>query len=682
MVDAGGVRSRKASGGANRRRLHNEGDGMGGVGRSRRENKGLSARTSQSLRQSGVARQQIPADSSASVLSSRPAFVGSGRDRLTGCWPLAADRNGPAWPIDGQNRSSSVDRCGRAPAAVRCATPSDFHARNLASVDMGTAGDDEGGARNAPLDRAFRRPEQSDVNFMATAEAPEAIPPRPTTPCMNKGGDGSRRKRMGSAGRPGSRTARPPSGSIGARISELESALLARRKDDLPMSHEAPASPCFAEMRPGCCESRSGRESVLGQAPLPADAASPHAVHSNNAFAAGRTTPHVHVRPSSSSTGRARPSSSLGRSAAPGARYAPASLLEEAMAMCRNAQRNHAVSSTSTANVTSPEHSPRLPVARPNAPTPEQTNHWLRGMDSDEDNLPDHPAPETSGFPRKDQQSRSVSPDDNGNVQRPRSPTPTKMLAWAEIRTGRETACIGGEEEDEGRGDHTDATIAKLINACQMNDIQMVFAIYEKLCRMRVQLYEGVYKLIIECCMRTQQLGHAMQFYETLKGSGQVVSSRLVFVLIEACAKEQHPEKVHTIWKDWCPSGAPIGRSQAEVLLEAVSALIRTMSPDLARDVLRDAIQRSGESLSPHLADFDVQLEELELLNEATADEARVNGMLLGELPAQFDDLHILLSSLRSQCVLDNASQSASPHRRGDMLLMEDVDLDLELAAM
>jgi hypothetical protein len=303
-------------------------------------------------------------------------------------------------------------------------------------------------------------------------------------------------------------------------------------------------------------------------------------------------------------------------------------------------------------------------------------------MDEEEDNLPEHPAPESSGFSRKEQQSRSVSPDHKGNVQRPRSPTPTKMLAWAEMRTGRETACIGGEEEDEGRGDHTDATIAKLIMACQMNDIKMVFAIYGKLCLMRVQLYEGVYKLIIECCMRTQQLGHAMQFYETLKGSGQVVSSRLVVVLIEACAKEQHPEKVHTIWKDWCPSGTPIGRSQAEVLLEAVSALIRTMSPDLARDVLWDAVQRSGESLSPHLAEFDVQLEELELLNEATADEARVNGMLLGELPAQFDDLHVLLSSLRRQCVVDNAPQSALPYRRGDMLLMEDVDLDLELAAM
>ena len=51
-----------------------------------------------------------------------------------------------------------------------------------------------------------------------------------------------------------------------------------------------------------------------------------------------------------------------------------------------------------------------------------------------------------------------------------------------------------------------------------MNDISRAFVIYERLRHMQVPLYEGVYKMIIECCMRTQQLGHAMHFYETLKG--------------------------------------------------------------------------------------------------------------------------------------------------------------------
>merc|ERR1712039_509955 len=137
------------------------------------------------------------------------------------------------------------------------------------------------------------------------------------------------------------------------------------------------------------------------------------------------------------------------------------------------------------------------------------------------------------------------------------------------------------------------------------------FSLYESLRRMRVPLYEGVYKMIIECCMRTHQLGYAMQFYETLKGSGQRISSRLVIVLMEACAREQHADKVHAIWRDWCPAGEPITASHTGVLLEAVSALIRTMSPDLANDVLRDAMQTSGDSLADCLAQSEVELEEL-----------------------------------------------------------------------
>jgi len=275
---------------------------------------------------------------------------------------------------------------------------------------------------------------------------------------------------------------------------------------------------------------------------------------------------------------------------------------------------------------------------------------------------------------------RSASPDSptpRKSLLRPRSPTPTKMLAWEEQRNGSP-----GDEDNEGRGDHTDGLIAKLLNVCQMNDIEKVFTIYEKLRQMRVQLYEGVYKLIIECCMRNQQLGHAMQFYETLKSSGQRVSSRLVIVLIEACAKEQHGDKVHAIWNDWCPAGEPIGKAQSEVLLGTVSALIRTMSPDLARDVISDAVARSGDSLVEYLVEADVELEELLQLNEATADEARMNGELMGELASQFDELRALLEGLQNQCLQDAAGHSSLHFRTGDALLMEDVDLDLELAAM
>lgn len=353
--------------------------------------------------------------------------------------------------------------------------------------------------------------------------------------------------------------------------------------------------------------------------------------------------------------------------------------------MCRSAHSNQQPPVIGIADGGSPQDSPRFHVARPSAPTPEQTNHWLQDMDGQSDQAPGHQVAENSCRAEQNAQSVSVSPDRclSSNLPRPRSPTPTKMLAaWEESRTGRETACgYQADEDEEGRGDHTDGLIAKLIGACQMNDINKVFSIYDKLCRMRVQLYEGVYKLIIECCMRTQQLGHAMQFYETLKSSGQVVSSRLVIVLIEACAKYQHGDKVHAIWNDWCPSGKPANKGQGQVLLETISALIRTMHPDLARDILKHGMDRAEASLAEWLVDAEVELEELELLNEATAEEARVNGMLTGDMALQFDDLHLLLTGLKKQILQELPGCSVSSHRKGDHLLMEDVDLDLELAA-
>jgi len=227
--------------------------------------------------------------------------------------------------------------------------------------------------------------------------------------------------------------------------------------------------------------------------------------------------------------------------------------------------------------------------------------------------------------------------------------------------------------------------IAKLIQACQLNQVTKAWAQYEKLNRMRIPLYEGVYKLIIECCMRAQQLGHALLVYETLKGSGQRISSRLVILLMEACAREQHGDKVHAIWRDWCPPHEAVTPRSVEVLLVCISALIRTMSPDLARDVLRDAMARTDGSLASCLAHSEVDVEELLLLNESVADEARANGTLLGDLAERFEELHESLESLRRNCIADSPSSSRGKpsYSRFEVedLLMEDVDLDLELAA-
>jgi len=369
------------------------------------------------------------------------------------------------------------------------------------------------------------------------------------------------------------------------------------------------------------------------------------------------------------------------------------------MAMCRGAESNQAPWVRHDV-MSSPEESPRLPVTRPSAPAPGQTNHWLQDLDAEAMDwvqppvAADQACPPQPPHPQQGQQqqqllqppsapaaARSPSPDDGAQasdaIERPRSPTPTKMLAWEEEQN---EAGSGHESDREERGDQMDGLIGRLIAACQQNNVVKAFKFYDKLCKMRVPLYEGVYKMIIECCMRTQQLGHAMQFYETLKSSGQRVSSRLITVLIEALAQEQHGDKVHAVWQDWCPAGQVVGASQAEVLLVVVSALIRTMSPDLAQEVLGEAARKSGASFLFCLPDAEVQLEELLHLNEVVAEEARMNGTLMGALAGQFSELHAVLEELRHQC-LQEAAENCRGFLRGDAeeLLMEDLDVDLDL---
>lgn len=342
-------------------------------------------------------------------------------------------------------------------------------------------------------------------------------------------------------------------------------------------------------------------------------------------------------------------------------------------------------------------------LERPNAPTPEQTNHWLQGME----NLGATP-PMAAALSQEErmgpaQYAQCVSPrDENSQWVRPRSPTPTKMLAWGEEDTpsaGCSSRALRFSHSDDddpfGRGDHTDGLIHRLIEACQMDDVRRAFGIYERLRRLRVPLYEGVYKLIIECCMRTHQLGHGIQFYETLKSSGQRVSSRIIIVLIEACAREQHSEKVHALWQDWCQPHEDLRPCHREVLMVTLAALVRTLSPDLALELLRDAKERFGDST--WVLNVEAEVQELLHLVALAASEAQQNGSQLGGSLAAYHDLQALLLQLldeadvgwtRAQPAAGSPCQGKEAHGRtggmcGDtLILMEDVDLDLELAAM
>lgn len=529
------------------------------------------------------------------------------------------------------------------------------------------------------------------------ADLEQPMPPRPTTPCMNRGGDGARRKRTSSAGAGGrsghsARGARPASGSVGSRISELESALLARSRHAVASSTTRPGAPePWGEVFAHCAESRSGRESVLGNAPDADSSPLPPAVAGPAGSPAG-APPRTRPMSSGGCASNAPPP----HGGAPlGGINAPASLIEEAMAMCRGARSNAAAAQQSSACPPSPH-----PMHRPDAPTPEQTAHWLHGIDQSAEHCTVAAADvkeregrsvastaecpsgtSAAGAPKACLTSRSGSPDSPRVMTvRPRSPTPTKMLAWEEARAGQATTSVGDSEHEDqdDHYDHTDGLIAQLIGACQLNDINKALTFYEKLRQMRVPLYEGVYKIIIECCMRTGQLGHAMQFYETLKSSGQHVSSRLAVYLMEACAKEQHGDKVYVIWSDWCPPGTPLTASDSQVLLVAVSALLRTMSPDLALSVLQEAIQRSGDRLGACLSDAEVELEELVLLNEQVTEEAAANGTLLEDLAGRLREVGALLEGLHQQCLHTGANQSVGRAVDVDHLFMEDVDCDLD----
>eukprot|EP00434_Breviolum_minutum_P026873 symbB.v1.2.023754.t1/scaffold2198.1/size86077/4 len=73
-------------------------------------------------------------------------------------------------------------------------------------------------------------------NILSRDSREAARPPRPTTPCMNRG-DGVRRKRISSAGRPSA--SRPSSSSVGIRMFQLESRLLGEHRS----STEAGSAP-------------------------------------------------------------------------------------------------------------------------------------------------------------------------------------------------------------------------------------------------------------------------------------------------------------------------------------------------------------------------------------------------------------------------------------------------------
>lgn len=346
-----------------------------------------------------------------------------------------------------------------------------------------------------------------------------------------------------------------------------------------------------------------------------------------------------------------------------------ASLLEDALAMVLAARQQ-------------PTPPPEL-VSRPNAPTPDsrppvQGSHVWRA-----DQRPLSAA--AASRPRHSRlEGPCVKPPLPQWADRCRSPTPTKMLAWEEEDVGTSLPSNAAPSKDDSdqewpRTGQPDGLIARLIEACQTNNVQCAFSFYERLRHMNVPLYEGVYKLIIECCMRTQQLSRAMQFYETLKTSGQRVSANLALVLIEASAREQQGDTVYAIWRDWCPARpARLERDHIEVMLHTVSALIQSYRPELALAVLNEGAARSpGGALDTFAESL---LEELSQHAEALIPDQASTSLGFLELQARLDELRLACYEEPSATALRHRGMGRDA--REELLLMEDVDLDLELAVI
>jgi len=536
--------------------------------------------------------------------------------------------------------------------------------------------------RQRPTTPGNRGSPAAPVSVIADNSACD-MPMRPSTPCGGRSEDVCRRGRRASSAS-GRRAVRGMRQNATPSDAEYQQSV---EGPDVVTVHDLVA------FGAGRGDSRSGRASVLGAAPSVPGEAVPNIMDSppprgSSARTADAQANGVRVRPTSSSAqsqkvARApRPSSSCGMAL----RSAPDVLgraHEEHLVLC------HAQEESDKDGCRRPLTG-ALALDRPAAPTPEHTNHWLHGMDQVPSQAVtasasarshvegNHPARKIGRYTLGGHAEASDS-DDSPRECRPRSPTPTKMLAWEEDQA---TAIISSPcDSAVDCGNHMDSLITKLISACQTNDVSKAFAIYDKLRGLSIPLYEGVYALLIECCMQTQHLGYAMQCYETLRCSGQRISARLVSLLMEACAREQHPEKVLGIWRTWCPAPECVTASHSEVLLLTVSALVRTLSPDLACEVLTDASFRCPETLPSCFVHHGVKLEELLSLSEAVAEESKANGNSLGkDMACGFLKLRGLLEEL-VYAAGELASQLPKSRAAGDAMFMEDVDLDLELAA-
>jgi hypothetical protein len=208
---------------------------------------------------------------------------------------------------------------------------------------------------------------------------------------------------------------------------------------------------------------------------------------------------------------------------------------------------------------------------------------------------------------------------------------------------------------------NADAVIAQLISACQQDQVEAVFDFYERLRRIDAPLYEGVYKMMVLCCLRTHHLDMALEVVDWMKAAGHRPSAFLFLEMLEAYAAAGDAGKVQCVW-----SAVDEARLQpsdvGSILHRAVMHLVTLRAPTMAMQVLEDG-EGKGSVFAPD--EFASLLSTCEEVMREAVDS-----------PSAAEAWRTLRHAIEIAQV--GQAQGPSPEPEKD-LSIEDLDLDLDI---
>lgn len=214
-----------------------------------------------------------------------------------------------------------------------------------------------------------------------------------------------------------------------------------------------------------------------------------------------------------------------------------------------------------------------------------------------------------------------------------------------------------------------DAVIGKLICACQQDQVSAVFAYHDQLVSMGTRLFEGVYKMMVQCCLKNGQVDAAFACLKHMKASDQRPSVQALVDLVEAYMYAGESEKIWCVWADLLEPGRFL-REVGEVMFAAVFALVQLRAPSRALDVLSRAEVEYGP-----LTNIPLDSEHIsELL--ACNDEALLEADAKTKGP--YETLRSQLQSIQVDRKTEISGSTSDMVELADLRLDLDLDIDLE----